>query len=122
MSGLPKISTTLWFDKEAEAAASHYVKAIAGSAILGIEHYGKAGPAPPPAQKPLCHLRSPGLRFGLGSMFSSRVWQLNSAKAESSCSRPNCLTTRGFRLPPELTRRTRVLFSRACGHLCRTQV
>jgi integrase len=24
---------------------------------------------PPPAQKPLCHLRSPGLRFGLGSMF-----------------------------------------------------
>ena len=45
MNGLPKISTTLWFDKEAEAAASHYVKAIAGSAILGIEHYGKAGDA-----------------------------------------------------------------------------
>lgn len=46
MNGLPKISTTLWFDKEAEAAASHYVKAIAGSEILGIEHYGKAGPGP----------------------------------------------------------------------------
>jgi len=42
----PKVSTTLWFDKDAEAAAQHYIKAIPGSEILGIERYGKAGPGP----------------------------------------------------------------------------
>jgi predicted 3-demethylubiquinone-9 3-methyltransferase (glyoxalase superfamily) len=46
VSSSPKVSTTLWFDKDAEAAAQHYTKAIPGSEILGIEHYGKAGPGP----------------------------------------------------------------------------
>jgi predicted 3-demethylubiquinone-9 3-methyltransferase (glyoxalase superfamily) len=41
-----KLSTTLWFDKDAEAAARHYIEAIPGSEILGVERYGKAGPLP----------------------------------------------------------------------------
>jgi len=46
VTGSLKVSTTLWFDKDAEAAAHHYIKAIPGSEILGIERYGKAGPGP----------------------------------------------------------------------------
>ena len=46
MTNTPKISTTLWFDNDAEAAAQHYTQAIPGSEILGIERYGKAGPRP----------------------------------------------------------------------------
>ncbi len=41
-----KLSTTLWFDKDAEAAVQHYIKAIPGSKILGVERYGKSGPGP----------------------------------------------------------------------------
>ncbi len=41
---MEKTATTLWFDKDAEAAAEHYVKAIAGSKISGVERYGKQGP------------------------------------------------------------------------------
>ena len=43
---MEKITTTLWFDKDAEAAAAHYVKAIPGSKITGVERYGKQGPGP----------------------------------------------------------------------------
>ncbi len=46
MTALPKISTTLWFDKDAEVAAHHYVKAVPGSEVLGVERYGKGGPGP----------------------------------------------------------------------------
>jgi predicted 3-demethylubiquinone-9 3-methyltransferase (glyoxalase superfamily) len=46
MTALPKISTTLWFDKDAEEAAHHYVKAVPGSEVLGLERYGKGGPGP----------------------------------------------------------------------------
>jgi predicted 3-demethylubiquinone-9 3-methyltransferase (glyoxalase superfamily) len=42
----PKLATTLWFDKDAETAAHHYVEALPGSKILGMERYGKAGPGP----------------------------------------------------------------------------
>ena len=41
-----KIATLLWFDKDAEAAANHYVNALPGSAITGIERYGAQGPGP----------------------------------------------------------------------------
>lgn len=46
MAFLSKTSTTLWFEKDAEIAAQHYIKAIPGSEILGVERYGKAGPGP----------------------------------------------------------------------------
>ena len=43
---MEKMSTTLWFASEAEAAAQHYVKAIPGSKITSVERYGKQGPGP----------------------------------------------------------------------------
>ena len=43
---MEKTATTLWFDKDAEAAAGHYVKAIPGSKITSVERYGKQGPGP----------------------------------------------------------------------------
>jgi predicted 3-demethylubiquinone-9 3-methyltransferase (glyoxalase superfamily) len=43
---MEKVSVTLWFDKDAEAAAAHYVKAVPGSKIIGVERYGKQGPGP----------------------------------------------------------------------------
>ena len=43
---MEKTAVTLWFDKDAEAAAEHYVKAVPGSKITGVERYGKAGPGP----------------------------------------------------------------------------
>ena len=43
---MEKTATTLWFDKDAEAAAEHYVKGVPGSKITGVERYGKQGPGP----------------------------------------------------------------------------
>ena len=43
---MEKTATTLWFDKDAESAAEHYVKAIPGSKITSVERYGKQGPGP----------------------------------------------------------------------------
>ena len=43
---MEKTGTTLWFDKDAETAASHYVKAVPGSKITSVERYGKQGPGP----------------------------------------------------------------------------
>lgn len=43
---MEKTATTLWFDKDAEAAAQHYVKAIPGSKIGNVERYGPQGPGP----------------------------------------------------------------------------
>jgi predicted 3-demethylubiquinone-9 3-methyltransferase (glyoxalase superfamily) len=43
---MEKTATMLWFDTDAEGAAEHYVKAIPGSKITGVECYGKAGPGP----------------------------------------------------------------------------
>jgi predicted 3-demethylubiquinone-9 3-methyltransferase (glyoxalase superfamily) len=44
MTALPKISTTLWFNKDAKEAAHSYVKAVPVSMVLGVERYGKGGP------------------------------------------------------------------------------
>ena len=43
---MEKTATTLWFDKDAEAAAEHYAKAVPGSKITNVERYGKQGPGP----------------------------------------------------------------------------
>jgi predicted 3-demethylubiquinone-9 3-methyltransferase (glyoxalase superfamily) len=43
---MEKTSITLWFDKDAEAAAEHYAKAVPGSKITGLERYGPQGPGP----------------------------------------------------------------------------
>ena len=43
---MEKTGTTLWFATEAEAAAEHYIKAIPGSKITGVDRYGKQGPGP----------------------------------------------------------------------------
>ncbi|MGH9360805.1 MAG: VOC family protein [Thermoanaerobaculia bacterium] len=46
MSGKQKITTFLWFDKEAEEAASHYTSIFKSSKILSVARYGDAGPGP----------------------------------------------------------------------------
>jgi predicted 3-demethylubiquinone-9 3-methyltransferase (glyoxalase superfamily) len=43
---MQKITTFLWFDKEAEEAAKHYVSIFKNSSILGLTRYGDAGPGP----------------------------------------------------------------------------
>ena len=40
---MQKITTNLWFDKEAEQAAHFYTSIFRNSRILRITHYGKAG-------------------------------------------------------------------------------
>jgi predicted 3-demethylubiquinone-9 3-methyltransferase (glyoxalase superfamily) len=41
-----KISTCLWFDRDAEEAANFYVSLFADSRIVSITRYGKAGSGP----------------------------------------------------------------------------
>lgn len=41
---IQKISPCLWFDGQAEEAASFYVSLFENSRIVGIDHYGDAGP------------------------------------------------------------------------------
>jgi predicted 3-demethylubiquinone-9 3-methyltransferase (glyoxalase superfamily) len=41
-----KIGTCLWFDRNAEEAANFYVSLFAGSRIVSVTRYGKAGPGP----------------------------------------------------------------------------
>ena len=43
---MPKITPCLWFDTEAEDAASLYTSLFKNSRILNVAHYGKAGPRP----------------------------------------------------------------------------
>jgi predicted 3-demethylubiquinone-9 3-methyltransferase (glyoxalase superfamily) len=43
---MQKISTFLWFDKEAEKAANFYVSIFKHSKITAISRYGEAGPGP----------------------------------------------------------------------------
>ena len=43
---MQKITPNLWFDTEAEEAATFYVSMFKDSKILGISHYGEAGPRP----------------------------------------------------------------------------
>jgi len=46
MATLSKISPCLWFDTEAEEAASLYTSIFESSRILYVTHYGSAGPRP----------------------------------------------------------------------------
>ena len=43
---MQKIVPNLWFDTEAEEAASFYTSVFANSKITNISHYGDAGPRP----------------------------------------------------------------------------
>jgi predicted 3-demethylubiquinone-9 3-methyltransferase (glyoxalase superfamily) len=43
---MPKISPFLWFDDQAEEAASFYVSIFKNSAILGVSRYGEGAPRP----------------------------------------------------------------------------
>jgi predicted 3-demethylubiquinone-9 3-methyltransferase (glyoxalase superfamily) len=43
---MQKISTFLWFDNQAEEAANFYVSIFKNSKVLGMTHYGDAGPRP----------------------------------------------------------------------------
>jgi predicted 3-demethylubiquinone-9 3-methyltransferase (glyoxalase superfamily) len=46
MAGIQKITPFLWFNQEAEEAASFYVSLFKDSKILGVTRYGDAGPGP----------------------------------------------------------------------------
>lgn len=46
MSAAQKITTFLWFDGQAEEAATHYTSLFADSRILDVSRYGEAGPGP----------------------------------------------------------------------------
>jgi predicted 3-demethylubiquinone-9 3-methyltransferase (glyoxalase superfamily) len=46
MSVKQRITTFLWFDKEAEEAAQFYTSIFKNSRILGVARYGDAGPGP----------------------------------------------------------------------------
>jgi predicted 3-demethylubiquinone-9 3-methyltransferase (glyoxalase superfamily) len=43
---MQKIVPCLWFDTEAEEAATFYTSIFKGSRILSVAHYGEAGPRP----------------------------------------------------------------------------
>ncbi len=43
---MQKITPFLWFDNNAEEAVNFYVSIFENSKILGITHYGEAGPGP----------------------------------------------------------------------------
>ncbi|MGW7518179.1 VOC family protein [Streptomyces sp. NPDC054796] len=44
---MQKITTTLWFDKQAEEAADYYTSLFDDSRILEVNRYGEAGPGEP---------------------------------------------------------------------------
>jgi predicted 3-demethylubiquinone-9 3-methyltransferase (glyoxalase superfamily) len=46
MASPHKVSTCLWFDKDAEEAAKFYVALLPGSRITAISRYGKGAPMP----------------------------------------------------------------------------
>jgi predicted 3-demethylubiquinone-9 3-methyltransferase (glyoxalase superfamily) len=43
---MPKITPFLWFDDQAEEAANLYTSIFDNSRVLGVSHYGEAGPRP----------------------------------------------------------------------------
>jgi predicted 3-demethylubiquinone-9 3-methyltransferase (glyoxalase superfamily) len=47
MAAQQKITTFLWFDRNAEEAMNHYVSIFKNSKILGVTRYGEAGPGAP---------------------------------------------------------------------------
>jgi len=46
MASLAKITPCLWFDTQAEDAATFYTGIFANSRVVGVSHYGSAGPRP----------------------------------------------------------------------------
>lgn len=46
MATLTRITPCLWFDTDAEAAASFYIGVFENSRIVQVSHYGAAGPRP----------------------------------------------------------------------------
>jgi predicted 3-demethylubiquinone-9 3-methyltransferase (glyoxalase superfamily) len=46
MASTQKVSTCLWFDTQAEEAASFYVSLLPNSRITSVSHYGKGAPMP----------------------------------------------------------------------------
>ena len=46
MSGGPKVSTCLWFDRDGEDAAKLYTSLIPGSAITHVSRYGEGSAMP----------------------------------------------------------------------------
>ena len=46
MPSVQKISPCLWFDREAEEAANHYVSIFPNARIVNLSRYGEAGPLP----------------------------------------------------------------------------
>jgi predicted 3-demethylubiquinone-9 3-methyltransferase (glyoxalase superfamily) len=46
MSARQKITTYLWFEKDAEEAANHYISIFKNSRILSVTRYGDEGPGP----------------------------------------------------------------------------
>ena len=46
MSRAVKVSTCLWFDRQAEEAAGFYTSLVPDSRITGVSRYGKGGPMP----------------------------------------------------------------------------
>ncbi|MDQ4131943.1 MAG: VOC family protein [Actinomycetota bacterium] len=43
---MQKITPCLWFDTEAEEAAAFYTSVFENSRVLGVSHFGEAGPRP----------------------------------------------------------------------------
>ena len=46
MATLTRITPCLWFDDQAEQAATFYTSLFEGSRIVEVQHYGSAGPRP----------------------------------------------------------------------------
>ena len=46
MSDTPKVSTCLWFDRDAEAAANFYVSLLPNSRVVQLSRYGENMPLP----------------------------------------------------------------------------
>src|SRR5947208_9218239 len=44
---MPKITTMLWFDTQAEEAANFYVSVFKDSKVTGVTRYSEAGPGAP---------------------------------------------------------------------------
>jgi predicted 3-demethylubiquinone-9 3-methyltransferase (glyoxalase superfamily) len=70
---MEKIATMMWYDKDAEAAAEHYVKGIPNSKITGIDRYPAKSPGGSQGQVMLVHVLLDGKQFHLlngGPMFT----------------------------------------------------
>ncbi len=60
-----KLSTMMWFDTQAEAAANHYVKALPGSRIISIERYPQSATHATPGSVMLVSVELAGRIYAL---------------------------------------------------------